>query len=62
MPHDRKGNLLAAGDRVTISATVQSVQAGEEYCNVTLETEEPMYPGTDKSFITLNAKQIDKAD
>lgn len=58
MPHDRKGNLLKAGDHVLIEATVKDVQAGEEYCNVTLETVEPMYPGDSKSTIVLNAKQV----
>lgn len=58
MPHDRKGNLLSVGDHVVIEATVTQVQPGEEYCNVQLETIEPMYPGDSKSTITLNAKQV----
>jgi hypothetical protein len=58
MPHDRKGNLLSVGDHVIIEAGVTQVQAGEEYCNVTLQTIEPMYPGNSKSTLTLNAKQV----
>jgi len=58
MPHDRKGNLLNVGDHVVIEATVTQVQTGEEYCNVTLETIEPMYPGDSRSTLSLNAKQV----
>lgn len=60
MPHDKNGALLKEGDVVTIRATVRSISSGEEYCNVTLETTEPMYPGDYKSGITLNAKQVEK--
>jgi hypothetical protein len=35
------------------------VSTGEEYCNVNLETVEPMFPGEYKSAITLNAKQVE---
>jgi len=58
MPHDRKGNLLSIGDHVVIGATVREIQPGEEYCNLNVETIEPMYPGESKSTITLNAKQV----
>lgn len=58
MPHDRKGILLNVGDHVVIEATVTEVQPGEEYCNVSVKTVEPMYPGDNKSTITLNAKQV----
>lgn len=60
MPHDRKGNVLAEGDQVLVPATVRKVHEGEEYCNVDLETDEPMYPGDSKSGITLNARQVEK--
>lgn len=60
MPHDRNGKLLEAGDSVKIDAVVKSVMTGEEYCNVTVETVEPMYPGDYKTTITLNAKQVEK--
>ena len=61
MPHDKNGQLLAVGDKVTIEAVVTSVQTGEEYCNVGVETIEPMFPGEHKTGITLNAKQVIKA-
>lgn len=62
MPHDRKGQKLEVGDRVMIEAVVTAVWEGEEYCNVTLETIEPMYPGENKTGITLNARQVEKAE
>ena len=58
MPHDKNGAPLKAGDRVTIEAVVQDVQTGEEYCNVNVKTIEPMFPGNDRTSITLNAKQV----
>lgn len=62
MPHDRDGNPLNAGDLVTVQAVVKAVQVGDEYCNVTLETVEVMYPSENKSTLTLNAKQVVRAD
>jgi hypothetical protein len=59
MPHDKNGNLLVKGDRVSLECVVKEVTSqGEEYCNVTLETVEPMYPGTHKTVVTANAKQV----
>jgi hypothetical protein len=62
MPHDKNGKQLEAGDLVTVEAKVTSVQPGEDYCNVTVETVEPMFPGDNKSTITLNTKQVAKVD
>lgn len=58
MPHDRNGAVVRKGDQVLVFCTVKEVQAGDEYCNVQLETVEPMYPGEYKTGITLNAKQV----
>lgn len=62
MPHDINGQLLSEGDFVTVRCVVKAVNPFEEYCNVTLETVEPMFPGDNKSGITLNAKQVTKAE
>jgi hypothetical protein len=62
MPHDRKGNLLKVGDIVNIPAVVTNVNEGEDYCNISVETIEPMFPGNSKSTISLNAKQVDKGE
>ena len=60
MPHDKNGQLLEVGDLVTVRARVSSVQAGDEYCNVSLETVEPMHPTANTSALTLNTRQVEK--
>ena len=60
MPHDKNNNVLAVGDSVIIRAKITSIQMGEEYCNLSAETDEKMYPGENKSTMTLNAKQVEK--
>ncbi len=62
MPHDKNGQELKVGDTVNIEATVTDVQLGEEFCNVNLETVEPMFPGEHKTLIVLNARQTEKVD
>lgn len=58
--HDKNNNLLAVGDKVTISATILEIASNEGWCNVTLETVEPMFPDTKKTCIVLNSKQVEK--
>lgn len=58
MPHDINGNLLKIGDKVMIPATVIAVQAGEEYCNLTVEYDYSMPPYTTKMGGTFNTKQV----
>lgn len=60
MPHDKNGRELQVGDEVTVRARVTQIHAGEDYCNVNLETVEPMTPGDQKSAMTLNTKQCEK--
>lgn len=62
MPHDKNGTELKVGDTVQVAAKVLSIQPTEDYCNLSLETVEPMYPGDTKSSLTLNAKQVVKQD
>ena len=58
MPHDRDGKLLGVGDSVLVPARITAIHDTEEYCNVTLETSQPMYPSNDRSQLNLNAKQV----
>lgn len=58
MPHDANGLPVKKGDRVNVPCIVTEVQPGDEYCNVNLETEHPMYPGENKTPIVVNAKQV----
>lgn len=53
-----EGKLVIVGDKVYIPATVKSISEGEEYCNVTVETDMPMKPYTSPYSITLNAGQV----
>ena len=59
MPHDRFGNEVRVGDDVVIHGTVRSVTLSDGYCNISVETDELMYPGNEKSIIYLNSKQVD---
>ncbi len=58
MPHDRDGRVINPGDTVLVPCRVLVVHNGEEYCNVDLETSQPMYPGDSRTKIVLNARQV----
>lgn len=58
MPHDINGTLLEEGDSIVIEATIKSISQVEEYCNITCETDEVMFPSENKTAIVLNAKQV----
>lgn len=62
MPHDIHGKLLSVGDTVKVLCRVKEIHNTEEYCNVNLETLQPMYPGEHRSGIVLNAKQVEKVE
>lgn len=62
IPHDRNGKLLSVGDKVLVPCRVRQVSTGtESYCNVTVETEEPMLPSKDPTVLSLNAGQVELA-
>lgn len=56
--HDKNGHPLQVGDRVTIEAVIQSASENPDFCNLSLVSVEPMYPGTAKTYFSLNAKQV----
>ena len=60
MPHCNKGHELKPGDRVMIECVVESVEPGDEYCNVNVRTVRPMPPYTNGQVIVLNTKQTEK--
>lgn len=62
MPHDKNGEPLVEGDLVMIPAVIKGISTGTDYCNLSLETVEPMFPGEHKTGISLNAKQVLKAE
>lgn len=54
------GKVLKVGDIVNIPCRITSIQLGEEYCNVSLETLKTMPPENKyTSSYTLNTKQIE---
>lgn len=59
MPHDRNSRPLKVGDVVNVPCQVTQLQEGTEYCNVTVQTLEPMFPSTSPSTITLNSRQVE---
>jgi hypothetical protein len=59
MPHDKNGKLLKAGDEVIVRCEVKTIHAGEEFCNLQVETIEPMFPMNNRIGITLNTKQVE---
>ena len=59
MPHDINGNKISKGDIVTVEFEVTDVTSeGEELCNLIVKTVQPMYPNYNKTFVSLNAKQV----
>lgn len=58
MPHDKNGKLVEVGKTILIPCKVKSITMDENYCNLTVETIDPMPPYTDKQSITLNTKQV----
>lgn len=60
MPHDMNGTKLEVGDLVLVPCLVTQVMTGAEYCNVTLQTEKPMFPSQHPTGISLNASQVRK--
>ena len=61
MPHDVNNNLLAEGDEVILRAKVKSIQAGEDYCNVTIESVHGRRPdGLKESVSAINTGVLEK--
>lgn len=60
MPHDNRGEELRVGDTVLVPCVVRAIHINADYCNVDLETKEPMWPGMHKTAIVLNSKQTVK--
>ena len=65
MPHDVKGRELKVGDEVLVRgkiAQISSDPANAQYCNCTVELNEPMpaYPDQKSTFSGINAKQVEK--
>jgi hypothetical protein len=56
--HDMRGKPINVGDQVLVPCVVTSLGPGSDYCNCSLQTVEPMYPGKSKTGLTLNTRQF----
>lgn len=62
MPHDANGNPLKVGDVVVLRAKITALCEGEEYCNVTIESEHGRRPdGAKETLSSINTGVLDKA-
>lgn len=53
--HDRNGTPLKVGDLVMIPGKITTLQAGEDYCNVGVETVHGRRPdGMKETFYAIN--------
>ncbi len=59
--HDRDGRPITEGDLVNVPCVVKSYCGGTDYCNVTVETVEKMFPSEHKSCFSLNSRQVVKS-
>lgn len=60
--HDRNGNPIKVGDRVSLVGEITSTSAGEEYCNVTVKVTEKGQdhgPYNVQTTVVVNAKQTE---
>lgn len=64
MPHDRRGNVLKEGDRVTITGTVRTIYEGEDACNVVVQTDDGEGDAAAEwaPQITCNSRLFEKVD
>jgi len=61
--HDRTGQPLAKGDKVTILCEITDVSATPDYCNVSLKTVYGRRPDDAKETISaINTAVMDKVD
>jgi len=60
--HDCKGRPLVVGDTVLVPFIIKETYATEEFCNASLETVASMFPGDHKTTLTVNTKQVIRAN
>ena len=61
MPHDKNDSVLKPGDVVIMEFVVKDVHGYEDYCNVSLESVEPLHPGSHKTTLSaVNTRQVYK--
>ena len=62
MPHDYNDNILSVGNIVWIPCRVKAVHLTEDYCNLDLQSMNPMpsYPNQYLNISAINSKQVRK--
>lgn len=58
MPHDIDGSEFHVGDIVQVECKITEIHMTEEYCNISLETIQKMYPSENRTNLVLNGKQV----
>lgn len=59
MPHDRRNRELQDGDLVNVPCRIKRVSTEADYCNVELETVEPMPGNNTCTSMHLNTRQVE---
>lgn len=66
MPHDKRGQLLRPGDRVILRGKIKLINPSENYCNCTIELEEPMPtdtgPRSGETVSGINCRQLESQE
>lgn len=63
MARDAQGNLLKAGDKVLIPATLLAIYPGQEYCNCDVEFDHAMRPRrAERRFSSVNTCELVKVE
>lgn len=61
MPHDKNGNKLEVGDKVTVEFEITGISPSETMCNLNLKTTIPMDEGDYcPTMSNINSKQTEK--
>lgn len=60
--HDAIGRELKAGDRVLVPATITSISAGADYCNMSANTVRKRKPDDTQETLSINTAVVFRAN
>lgn len=58
MPHTKDGREVRQGESYNLPVRIIEVQSGENHCNCTCETVEPLFPTNQPNQLVVNTKQL----
>lgn len=58
--HDKNGTPLSVGNRVTLECVILETTSSDDFCNLKIETVEPMHPSDRRDSQWVNARQVVK--